>query len=146
MCLQQLGKPIGHDGFAEVVPLHLITGVFLQEVHLFLRFHTFGHDGEAEVFAHGNDRLSNRFVLKVIRDVTDKGPVHFERINGKVFDLGEREKYPVPKSSMASRTPMPLILESTLIMRVGLCMTMLSVISSSSRFGAMSVSSSAVLI
>ncbi len=51
MGAQQVGKLFGYNGFAEVVPLHFVTGAFLQEVHLLLRFHTFGHNSKAEGYS-----------------------------------------------------------------------------------------------
>jgi len=63
---QQIGKLFRQNGPAEVVPLHLITGVFLQDIHLFFRFNTFGYNGKTLGFGHGNDRLGNRHIVTVL--------------------------------------------------------------------------------
>lgn len=74
----------------EVKTLGLVAGVVAQEVFLGFGFHAFGHYGQAQGFAHGDDRFGDGPVFAAGGDVADEGAVHFQGVDGEAFDLGQR--------------------------------------------------------
>ena len=87
MLLQELSELVGRSGFAEVIPLHLVTGVGSQEGILLLGFHALGDYGKTQGLPHGNNRLGDRPVLRVLHHVANEGSIHFNRIDRKAFDM-----------------------------------------------------------
>ena len=77
MLPQQLRKFLRHHRPAEIEALHFIAGAVAQEILLFARFDTFGDDGEAEAFAHCDDRFGDGLVVAVLHDFANERAVDF---------------------------------------------------------------------
>ena len=89
MAAQKIAKLIRLNRLTEIKALHLIADVLPQKVLLRLVFHAFGDNRKTESLAHGDDRIGDDSVIRILGKVADEGSVHLERVDGDVFDLSE---------------------------------------------------------
>src|SRR3972149_10731759 len=87
---QQRGELVVRDGPAEIEALRFIAGVVAQKRLLLHRLYAFGDDSEIEALAHGDDRLGDRLVVGVLRNVADEGAVHLERVDREALQGRKR--------------------------------------------------------
>ena len=85
MCVRAfgLGKEqfkivIGAHGVAKQKSLHIRATELLKEAQLILIFDTFCYYIHVQIAAHLNNRIDNRGVIGVSRNIPDKGPVDFK--------------------------------------------------------------------
>lgn len=64
-------------GLTEQASLCLRTAVRCQEVSLNFRFHSFGNIGQTQSVSHGDYRIRDRYVIRVVWDVLYKGLIDF---------------------------------------------------------------------
>ena len=88
---QQFGELIGGDRLAEVVSLHLVAAVVAQEDLLFLRLDSFGDNRETQSLAHGDDRLGDGLVFRVVWNIANERAVHLEGMNWKRLSCASEE-------------------------------------------------------
>src|SRR5712692_6338828 len=84
-----MGKLGGGQGPAEEVALSFRTVLGLKEYELFLRFDALGNHALLEVLAHINYRSDDSRVIRIARDLVDKGLINFQDINGKLPKIAE---------------------------------------------------------
>lgn len=65
-------KLIRRHGFGKEIALVLVAAVQLQKVHLRLCFNAFGNHGKPDTFRQHNDRIDDRRIILVGRDVVHK--------------------------------------------------------------------------
>src|SRR5580704_13859841 len=84
-----MGKLCGGQGPAKEVALSFRTVPGLKECELLLRFDAFGNHALLEVPAHINDGAYDGRVIRISRDLVDKGLVNFQDIDGKLPEIAE---------------------------------------------------------
>jgi len=86
---QFVGNPINRQGLAEVVALNLVTLMCPQECHLRFVFDAFGNHLEIQAFCHADDCGSDRPVIGIHSDISDKRAVDFELADPKLSQVVE---------------------------------------------------------
>src|SRR4029079_16422694 len=89
-------------GRAEVVTLHLVARAFAQERLLLGRLDAFGDDRQAQGLTHRDDRLGNRAIFRVARDLADEGAVDLQRVDREALQMRERR---VARAEIVDREP-----------------------------------------
>ena len=86
----KLGYALRRDRLAEQIALHFVATTLAQERRLLGGFDAFGDKGHAERLAHADDRLGDRPVLGILRQILDEGPIDLERVDRKFFHQRHR--------------------------------------------------------
>src|SRR5437763_8267686 len=137
---QQLRKVRWLNGSAEIVALKFIAGALLEELRLLLRLDAFGADRQTQRAPHRNDRVCDPDVLGAAGNVANERAVNLDGVDGKFLEIG-KGRVTGAKSSIASLTPICFSEFNVRMAFSTLCISMLSVISSSRMAGSISVSS-----
>ena len=87
---QQFKIVIGAHGVAKQQSLHISATEFLKETELILFFDTFCYYIHVQVAAHLNNRIDNRGVIGVSRDIPDKRLVDFECADRELLKRTQR--------------------------------------------------------
>lgn len=75
---------------AEVVPLHEVDAVFLQELHLLGGFDAFGHRQHFQLFRQRDHRIQHRRGDRVLADGVDEATVDLQVIHGEALKIDQR--------------------------------------------------------
>lgn len=89
------------------VALDFVARFVRQKGQLRGCFDAFGDDGQIEAVAEADDGANDRCRLRIALEIGNKGLVDLELVERKRLQI-RSDEYPVPKSSMAMRTPSAL--------------------------------------
>jgi len=109
----------------EIIPLEFITQTASQEIRLRVRFDTLCNDGQIETLGQRNNRLDNRRVHRIGREVAHEGLVNFQGrdrevlqvAKGRIFDAEVVNGDPNPDVAQfpeRGNGPFPILDEETL--------------------------------
>ena len=83
---QDLAEPVCIDRVAEEVALRVVAAMLAQEVELLLVLDAFRDHLELEAVRHVDDRVDDRRVVAVDRDVADERAVDLQRADRKLLE------------------------------------------------------------
>ena len=132
--MEFFGHFSGGDGSAEVVPLDLVAAMGAEERHLLFNFNPFGNYFQIQALCHADDGGGDGHVAGVGGNVANEGAIDFEFVDAELLEVAEAG-VAVPKSSIASLTPICLNSWRTANMTSSLEIRRLSVSSSSRSSG-----------
>jgi len=81
---------MGRHRFARQVALHIVAAARFHEMHLFFRFHAFGHHRQVQVLGQVENGVADGRVLARFGQVLDEGAVDLQHGNGKALQVGQR--------------------------------------------------------